>query len=252
MLGQLYKPKGLALETARAVLEVEDPYACNVAYGCSNACGYCYTPFVMRKKRSEQVTVRYPKVKPHLLVKEQFESGLVPEGVFISFMTDPFLKENRENTKYLIDLLSDNNFQVATLSKSGMYAESIGHSRIGMTIVSLDTSFWKQWEINSVHPTERVYMLNGAQAWGNYTWVSLEPYPPAAIYKQNLKELLEKIKFVDFIIFGKWNYDARARTLQAKQDYQENVATLRDFCKSNSIRYHVKTDTLKFIGALET
>ena len=32
MLGELYKPSGLARETAQQVLEVEEPYAVNVAY----------------------------------------------------------------------------------------------------------------------------------------------------------------------------------------------------------------------------
>ncbi len=35
MLGELYRPMGKALEHARVVLETEEPYAVNVALGCS-------------------------------------------------------------------------------------------------------------------------------------------------------------------------------------------------------------------------
>jgi len=71
MLGELYKPKGLALETAQAVLEVEKPYACNVAIGCSNDCRYCYGPRFMHCKREDWRNVRIPKTRPMYLIEKQ-------------------------------------------------------------------------------------------------------------------------------------------------------------------------------------
>ena len=96
MLGQLYRPKGKALEHARVVLEVEEPHACNVAYGCSVGCSYCYGPLASRQSRENWVKVRYPKEHPVELVKKQLSKssevlGAEVKGVFLSFMTDPYL-----------------------------------------------------------------------------------------------------------------------------------------------------------------
>ena len=79
-LGELYHPKGLALETARAVLEVDNPMAVNVAIKCLNECNYCYGPLAFKQK--DWGNVRQPKVPVLELVKRQLDKGLKPEGVF--------------------------------------------------------------------------------------------------------------------------------------------------------------------------
>lgn len=251
MLGQLYKPKGLALETAQAVLEVQDPRACNVAVGCSNACLYCYVSKATHQPRSVCRVVRLPKKPPVELVKHQlkryweFHWGV--EGVFLCFLTDPFLRQVRESTRDLIELLVARGARVATLSKLEIpYNHAV---RQGMTIVSLDDAFAKQWEPNTTKPNDRLTALQLAKDdFDNYVWLSMEPYPPSAIHKQRIEDLLEELNFVDLIVFGKWNYDARARTEEARIEYAEKVMVLRDFCKSHNIRLHVKSETLRFIG----
>ena len=52
----------------------------------------------------------------------------------------------------------------------------------------------------------------------------------------------------DFIIFGKWNYNVVASTPAARAEYKDSVDVFRDFCKAQGIRFHVKSETLKFIG----
>ena len=242
MLGELYKPKGMARETAQVVLEVEDPYACNIASGCKNRCAYCYVPKVTKTKE-----MRKPKLKPSTLVFRQLNNGLEPEGVFISFLTDPFLKENRQETEDLLEHLSDNNIRMATLSKIGI-SEKIRplDLRDGMTIVSLDEGFWKSFEPNTTVPIKRVKLLEELSDLDTYTWVSVEPYPPSAIHKQDFDSLLEELNFVDLIVFGKWNYDKRANTEEARHEYRNYIGILTDFCKSNNIRLHVKSDTMNF------
>ena len=248
MLGELYKPKGLARETAQAVLEVKEPYAVNVALGCSNGCGYCYGPCFIKKSREEWVKVRHPKLKPSTLVWRQLNNGLEPEGVFMSFLTDVFLKENRKETEDTIECLADNDIRVATSSKLGVSQIVRPFDlRDGMTLVSLHHRFWQKWEPNTLHPLERIKILEELSDLEAFTWSSMEPYPCSAIWKQDLTELLEELKFVDLIVFGKWNYDKRANTEQARQEYKENIEILRDFCKSNHVRLHVKSDTLKFV-----
>jgi DNA repair photolyase len=249
MLGELYKPKGLALETAQAVLEVENPYACNVALGCSNACLYCYVPKATRRRRYDCIQVRLPAKAPVELIKHQLRRFDLTSklGVFLSFLTDPFLPQIKKSTEQLIAFLLDQGVTIATLSK---LATSYYHSQHGMTVVSLNRDFWRKFEPNTLEPQRRIAALQDCKGDKEYCWVSMEPYPPSAIYKQNLEALLEELNFVDLIVFGKWNYDPRARTEEARRDYAENVQVLTDFCKSNNIRLHVKSETLKFIGLM--
>jgi len=245
MLGELYKPKGLALETAQAVLETENAYAVNVAVGCTNKCLYCYVPKFLRKSTDKCCLIRLPKNNPADLVKCQLDKGLKPDGVFLSFLTDPLLPENRQATyEVSMALWQAQVKKIAVLSKINTTERAF--IRHGMTIVSLDNKFHKSFEPNTTSPLQRLKMLElWKAAFNSYVWVSMEPYPPSEIYKQNFETLLEQLSFVDFIVFGMWNYDARARTEKAKQEYAENIAVLQDFCKQNTIRFHVKSDTLK-------
>lgn len=237
-LGQLYKPTGKALETAQQVLQVEDPYACNVAYGCPNTCSYCYVPYIEKGK------VRYSKQTPLELVSKQLESGLKPEGVFLSFATDPFHEKIVIDTIELLSLLKINKIKTATLSK----IEAIPWEGImsGMTIVSLDEKFRKKHEKKAKPIEKRINWLKHIKVKGKYpVWISMEPYPTPEIWNQDIIELLEQLKFVDFIIFGKWNYDKRGNN---KDFYKECVEKFTSFCSSNNIRYHIKSDTMKFIN----
>ena len=247
MLGQLYKPKGKALDTARAVLECDDVYACNIAKGCTNQCSYCWLkefPYFMENGRME-----FPKKPPVELVREQIEKGLKPKGVFLSFLTDPFLDINREHTESLIYFLFTQGIKVATLSKIDVYDRV--NIRTGLSIVSLDNDyrdFRDRYEPNTVAIILRLNMLKYVKKNGGYVWVSIEPYPTPDIWKQDLIELLEELSFADFLLFGKWNYDYRAENLAARIFYRDMVNQFTGFCKEHKIRHFVKPDTLKFIG----
>jgi hypothetical protein len=83
---------------------------------------------------------------------------------------------------------------------------------------------------------------------GEYTWASLEPLPCPEIWEQDILDLLRELRFVDFLILGRWNYDRRASTTEAREYYSSAVDTFRDFCAEHDIRHHVKAGTLKFIG----
>jgi len=236
MLGKLYNPTGKALETAQQVLEVKNPMACNVAYGCKNCCEYCYIPYI---KKGE---IRFPKTNPKYLVEKQLKK-IKPEGVFLCFNTDLALECNKKRTIRLIELLIEKNIKVATLSKIGiprLPCKNAQNIRIGMTIVSDNDEFSKKFEPNALPVSKRIEYLRNAHGWGYYTWVSLEPFPTPNIWEQDLVSLLEKIKFVDFIIFGKWNYDKRAND---KEFYKKQVGIFEDYCKQNHIRHFVKSET---------
>ena len=238
MLGELYQPKGLARETARAVLEVDDPWSVNVAWGCRN-CTYCYN----RRRTGGNIT--YPKEPPVELVRKQLAGGLKPEGVFLSFGCEPLLDDvNFANTWNIVNLLREHDIPVAVLSKMDTLLIAYEKVRHGMTIVSLSHIFDFQYEPGALSSVQRVEKLQNASARGCFTWVSVEPYPCPSIFKQDLKELLERLAFVDFMIFGKLNHDKRANTPEAKEFYKQAAVEFADFCKGHGIRYHVKSDTL--------
>jgi len=241
MLGQMYYPTGKAMETAAAVLDIDESgvFACNIAYGCRNACDYCYIPYI------EPGEMRPAKVAPCEQVSKQFMKGLRPEGVFLSFATDPFLEENRLRTECLLKFLERRKIPVATLSKIGISGK-VG-IRNGVTVVSNSYEFCKRYEPNAPDFTARINAIEEANMDGEKTWVSLEPFPPPAIWEQNLQSLLSDISFVDFIIFGKWNYNKLAGTPEAREFYAQAVPEFQDYCKSHGIRHYIKKETLKFI-----
>jgi len=258
-LGELYCPSGLALETAKAVLEVDNPHAVNVALGCPNGCLYCYGPLASRQGREKYLNPRYPIYEPIKMVGDQLARGLDVEGVFISFLTDPYLLTHREETERLVNYLLnqqewvDRDIVVATLSKIGV--SDYSWNRNGMTIVSPYKDFSAKYEPNVPPPNERIKILE-EQCYneGHYCWVSCEPCPVQDIFPYNtydVFDLWERLRFVDFMVLGKWNYDKRARTEKARLEYQELVMLFEDFCKDYGIRYHIKSDTLNFIRPLE-
>ncbi len=260
MLGELYQPKGYALETARAVLEVEKPFACNVASGCTNNCAYCYGPLFVHRKRDCWRMMTFPKGAVDVLVQNQLvkkqlkwkdEQGnetpiAEPQGVFLSFLTDPMLRVNGQNTEGMLNYMQGLNIRTATLSKISvpvMHPEV----RAGMTIVSLDEEFYKEFEKGTTLPRTRLAILKVRP----YPWVSMEPYPVSDIYKQDFGKFIEHFRDMKFIVFGKWNYDARSKTEKARQEYRDILVALEDFCKVRKIRYHVKSETLKFVDGGE-
>jgi DNA repair photolyase len=235
-LGELYYPTGKALETAQQVLEVEKPMACNVAYGCKNCCEYCYIPYT---KKGE---IRFPKQNPRELIWKQLENGLKPEGVFLSFHTDPFIEDNLSKTIQVLDLLLSRNIKVAILSKVDTFWDR--NIRTGMTIVSDNDDFSKRFEPNAKPFSFRLKSLLDAHANGFYTWVSIEPYPTPNKFEQSFSDLLSKIDFVDFMIFGKWNYD---KTTNDREFYSRIVAMFNRYCAEQGIRHFVKSETRRFI-----
>lgn len=244
-LGELYKPTGLALEQAQAALEIKNPWAMNVAWGCTNKCGYCYlqkTPLIGHKKIA---FMRFPKEDPVRLVARQLDKDIDPEGVFLCFGTDPFLPQNRGAAERLITLLLNQGVEVTTSSKMGI-SDHLG-VRHGMTILSLDDIFCKRWEPNTPLPKFRVRKLRRGHDRGDFTWGSIEPCPPPTIWEQDIAGLLDAISFVDLIIMGRWRYDKRASTEEARRAYVQIFAEVAEFCKRHGIEFHPKSETLDFL-----
>lgn len=245
-LGELYQPSGKAQLTAKAVLQKEEVYAVNIAYGCPNGCQYCYGPRSTFQSREDWMNMRKPSEKkgrgePVTLIRRQVQDGLSPEAVFISFLTDPYHPRNREQTEQVVRYLLDQGVSVATLSKEGV--SNHGGVRHGMTICSLDKGFWKKYEPNTMPPQLRLELLHRKSDQGEYTWVSLEPAPCPALWDHDITELLERISFVDLVVYGKWNYDSRACTDKAEEYYRREIQKVKRICSRNGQRYHIKKET---------
>ena len=256
MLGELYNPKGMALETARAVLEADNPHASNVALGCSNECSYCYGPLASRTSREKFKSVRCPKDTPLNLIRKQFKKGLTTEGVFLSFLTDPYLPNLRKDTEELVNYLMNwedehgQSIKTATLSKIGVSEYS--HNMNGITLVSPYKKFTELFEPGVSSPQKRLELIDQTTEDMESIWVSMEPFPVQDIFPYDMREIKvfwEELaaSCVDFIIFGKWNYDKRARTKKAQSEYAEIVPQFIDFCNDYGVRYHIKSDTMKLV-----
>jgi len=239
------------------VLEIDNPYAVNVALGCQNGCTYCYGPLASRQGKEKYKHIRLPKQTPLDLVKAQLKKGLAPEGVMASFLTDPYLPELKENTDMLVNYLlnweDEHGLDVKTATLSKMDVSTYSHNRNGVTIVSPHKEFSEQFEPGCPSPQYRMKLIERCSFDGEYSWVSMEPFPVQDIYPYKMYEIRQwweelSSNYVDFIVFGKWNYDKRARTEKAHQEYAEIVPQFIDFCNDHGVRYHIKSDTLKFIS----
>lgn len=245
-LGELHISKGPALETAQQVLVEEKPHSCNVAWGCTNDCSGCYIPYYKKGDK-----IKLPDSSPCFLVSKQIDNGLKPKGVFLSFNTDPFLPKIRADTLLLIKYLNLQGIKVATLSKidcclnDNLQVENIS---CGFTIKTIDEEIRKRIEPNTSFIKTRINKLKLADDIGFKTWVSVEPFPVPEIYSEDLTKLLDSFSdFVDFIIFGKWNYNKLASNNKAKVFYEKRVKEFNNYCETTGIRHHVKHNTMEFI-----
>ena len=62
----------------------------------------------------------------------------------------------------------------------------------------------------------------------------------------NLNKILNKISFVDKIIFGKLNYNCESKAFENNEIFYEECAQkVIEFCKKRNIDYHIKYGTRK-------
>ena len=92
---------------------------------------------------------------------------------------------------------------------------------------------------------ERIQALRDLHDLGFKTWVSIEPYPTPNIFEQDLVEILNKIDFVDKIIFGRLNYNKEVSNYKEyKSFYNDMALKVIEFCSINNIQYHIKNGTI--------
>lgn len=259
MLGELYFPKGQALETAKIALGTRNPMALNVAYGCINKCKYCFGKKIYKKN----IEIRFPKKHPIELIKNQIRKGLMPEGVFISFMTDPLIKikvDGKELSKITletVEYLISKNIKVALLTKEKYPIKNFKELKkkygvknlvLGITVISTKEKWYKNFERNATEPKERIKNLKRLYETGFKTWLSFEPDPPPALLEHDpLRDVLHKCAFVNFVIYGKMNYLKKNLMKGAKKYYAEQIPKIKKFCEEHGIELYVKRKTMEFV-----
>lgn len=235
-------------------------YTLNHVQGCSHGCLFpCYA--MQMAKRFGKVKNYDEWIKPKLasnaleiLDKELPRMKDKIKFVHMCFTTDPFMfgyPEIEDVSLKIIEKINSFNIPVEVLTKGILPDEIIGVSNnkeniFGITLVSLDEAFRIKYEPGSSNYEDRINSLKKCHDNGLKTWVSIEPYPTPNIVEQSFIELLEKISFVDYIVFGKWNYNKLVSSFEGKEVFYNGLCeTISKFCKQNNIKLHIKEGTKK-------
>ena len=239
----------------------------NHVAGCVHGCKFpCYA-FSMSKRFGRTGSYedwRKPKIVVNaleLLEKEIPKYREQIDFVHLSFMTDPFMYDSqtgelipeiKELTLKIVEMLNKADIPATILTK-GFYPDEILNGRFskdneyGITLVSLSDEFQQRFEPFSSTYERRIGSLKKLHDSGLKTWVSIEPYPTPNLDKtagDNIEDLLESVKFVDKLIFGKLNYNIEASRFPGNRDfYMKTVEKVVDFCEAHGIRYHIKSGT---------
>jgi DNA repair photolyase len=168
-------------------------------------------------------------------------------------MSDPFMMGFPEISKMslkIIRKLNDHGIKMTSLTK-GKYPKNIldygknEKNEYGISLVAADSDFVKFYEPNAQKWHLRIANLRKLHHNGVRTWVSIEPFPTPNIFNQNLTELLERVSFVDKIIFGRWNYNKNSSSYDDhRQFYNECSLLVAEYCNRYGIDYHIKEGTL--------
>ena len=231
-------------------------FTINHVSGCAHGCLYpCYA-FNMAKRFGKVKTYQEwiePKLVSNAMELLEVE---IPKykseikSVQLCFMTDPFMLDYPEVgdlSVKIIHRLNKDGIKAVILTKSVLPDVLLKTSRIneyGITLVSLDESFRKKREPFASKYGDRVAALKKLHDNGFFTWVSIEPYPTPNICNQDLMQILDKVSFVDRIVFGRLHYNKEVGQYKGYRDFYNKSADLViRFCKENGIQCHIKNGT---------
>ncbi|MBD3183372.1 radical SAM protein [Candidatus Poribacteria bacterium] len=238
----------------------------NHVSGCMHGCKFpCYAYMLSKRfgRTKDYNDWRKPKLVANalqILEKEIKRYGKELDLVHLCFMTDPFMYDSEKEalvpevldmTLKIIKRLNREGIRVTTLTK-GVYPDNLLSRQLmpdneyGITLVSLQEKFRKEFEPFSASYQKRIQYLKNLYDSGAKTWISIEPYPtpnldPGSV---NIVKLLERVSFVDKIIFGKMNYNIDVSKFKSNNNfYKTKAGEVINFCKKNNIQYHIKAGT---------
>ncbi len=228
-------------------------FCLNHVEGCSHGCKYpCYAFLIKQKHGAIKNYADWIKPKLvgnalDLLDTEMARLGNRLGRAYMCFATDLFMYGNPEVadlTLRIMARLNKNGVPVTALSK-GVYprelAEKSGagkENHYGITLVSLDEDFRKKYEPGAAPLSERVKALKYLHDKGCRTWISVEPYPPEFMIKQDIGELLEAVSFVDEIAVGRLNYNNELYRQKGIHEFYKKVYFgVWKYCEKKGIKY---------------
>lgn len=235
-------------------------YGLNHVEGCSHGCKFpCYA-YIMKKRCGIVKTYKEwiePKIVENaleLLDKELPRLKNKINNVFLCFSTDPFMYKQPEVQKLtlrILEKLNRENLRAILITK-GVYPKELTNTKkfnknndYGSTIVWESDKYREKFEPGASPISMRIRALKALSEAGLKTWISMEPYPTPNIARQNVENILNKISFVDKIIFGKWNYNQYvSKQPNYKEFYNEMSSIVIDFCRRKSIDVHIKEGTI--------
>lgn len=232
-------------------------YTMNHVQGCAHGCKFpCYA-FLM-KKRFGQIKDYEEWLEP-CLVSNTLEllDREIPrlrdkiQSVQLCFTTDPFMNGYPEvgaMSIAAIRKLNNAGIRCTTLTKGILpleLAQLSPENEHGITLISLAESYREKMEPGAAPYADRLAALRALHDAGCRTWVSIEPYPTPNLIEQDLQNILDAVRFVDKIIFGRTNYCKEVSAYkQHKSFYNRLAAQVTEFCEQHGIQYHIKEKTI--------
>lgn len=235
-------------------------YTINIAEGCAHGCKYpCYA-MMMAKRFGKAKTYEdwcKPKIVSNaleLLDKELPKMKESIKSIQLCFTTDPFMynyPEISELSIKCIEKINSHKIPCTALTKGILPKELSKFSKdneYGITLISLNEDFRKEMEPGSAPYKDRIAALKYLHNKGCKTWVSIEPYPTPNFIEQDINVILKELSFVDKIIFGRLNYNAKVSQYKDYKNFFNNMANLViEFCQENNKQYHIKEGTINEI-----
>ena len=232
-------------------------YTINHIQGCSHGCKYpCYAMSMARRFGKVKTYDEWCKPKLvsnalEILNKEIPKLKEKIKSVHLCFTSDPFMYGYDEVSDLSIKIIKKLNAAEikCTVLTKGVLPEELAQlsldNEYGITLVSLNEEFRREYEPNSATFDERINALRTLHELGCKTWVSIEPYPTPNFIEQNVLDILNEVSFCDKIIFGRIHYNKKVSEYKNhKEFFNKTAKTVIDFCGEHNIAYHIKNGTI--------
>lgn len=235
----IYEPKGAAGEYAR--------FAVNFYNGCSNGCSYCYLKRGLSAKvlggDEPRLKAGYENIGQEL--DAFFEdvgknhNVLRQHGIFMSFTTDPMLRDTFRATLEATLVCLSYGINVFILTKRTEYYDTLADrcrrilemKKCGKLFIGTTLTGYDELEPFASPHTARIEMLRKAKSDGIGTFVSLEPVidlKTAKYIVQNIADCADEIR-----IGLKTPVKAGNYPLEQMVDFHKTVS---DICEANGIK----------------
>jgi len=165
--------------------------------------------------------------------------------ILLSFMSDPY--HSAEASKYThdaLEIMEKYNLRVQILTKNPQDAlkdiEIIKRNnwKIATTAIFFTESKKKEFEKNTPSMDSRFMAMNIFNKNKIKTWVSIEPI----IDLEEAMLVINRMKVVDLIKIGRWNYDKRANEI----NWEYVADQTSSLCRSLNVSYYIKNDLFKY------